>query len=177
MSTLCGPMDFSLPGSSVHGILLQARILEWVAISFSRRSSQPRDWTQVSCIAGRFFTIWATREAPQKDLNGSVNNLHILNNKEPLSYPLKKKVRRGYMTGLLDLHAYCDDLELIYSRLHCLYSSYRSMWWSEMLIKSRGSHVPLPKARYVSQFENPCFYKVSILLRWYISFTAKGTGT
>ena len=59
--TLCDPMDCSLPGSSVHGIL-QARILERVAISSSRRSSQPRDWTQVSCSAGRFFTIWATRE-------------------------------------------------------------------------------------------------------------------
>ena len=55
-------MDCSLPGSSVHGIL-QARILEWVAIPFSRGSSWPRDWTWVSCIAGRFFTIWATREA------------------------------------------------------------------------------------------------------------------
>ena len=53
--TLCDPMDCSPPGSSVHGIL-QARILEWVAISFSRGSSQPRDRTQVSCIAGRFFT-------------------------------------------------------------------------------------------------------------------------
>ena len=60
--TLCDPMDCSPPGSSVHGIL-QARILEWVVISFSRGSSQPRDGTQVSCIAGRFFTIWATREA------------------------------------------------------------------------------------------------------------------
>ena len=54
-------MDCSLPGSSVHGIF-QARVLEWVAISFSRGSSQPRDQTQVSCIAGRHFTIWATRE-------------------------------------------------------------------------------------------------------------------
>ena len=53
-------MDCSLPGSSVHGIL-QARILEWVAMSFSRESSWPRDRTQVSHIAGRFFTIWATR--------------------------------------------------------------------------------------------------------------------
>ena len=60
--TLCGPMDCSLPGSSILGIL-QARVLEWVAISFSRGSSWPRDWTQVSCIAGRFFTNWATREA------------------------------------------------------------------------------------------------------------------
>ena len=52
-------MDYSLPGSSVHGIL-QARILEWVAMPFSRGSSQPRNWTWVSCITGRFFTIWAT---------------------------------------------------------------------------------------------------------------------
>ena len=59
--TLCDPMDCSLPGSSIHGIL-QARILEWVAISFSRRSSRPRDWTRVSCIVGRHFTVWATRE-------------------------------------------------------------------------------------------------------------------
>ena len=54
-------MDCSRPGSSIHGIL-QARILEWVAISFSRRSSQPRDWTQVSRIVGRHFTIWDTQE-------------------------------------------------------------------------------------------------------------------
>ena len=57
--TLFDPMDCSLPGSSLHGIL-QARILDWGAIFTSRGSSQPRDWTQVSCIAGRFFIIWAT---------------------------------------------------------------------------------------------------------------------
>ena len=60
--TLCDPKDCSLPGSSVHGIF-QARVLEWVAISFSRGSSWTRDQTQVSCIAGRRFTLWATREA------------------------------------------------------------------------------------------------------------------
>ena len=60
--TLCDPMDCSLSGSSVHGIF-QARVLEWVAISFSRGSSQPRDRTWVSHIAGRCFTVWATREA------------------------------------------------------------------------------------------------------------------
>ena len=54
--TLCDPMDCSPPSSSVHGIL-QARILEGVAIPFSRRSSQPRDRTLVSRIAGRFFTV------------------------------------------------------------------------------------------------------------------------
>ena len=50
------PIDCSMPGSSVYGIL-QARILEWVAISFSRGSSQPRDGNWVSCIADRFLTV------------------------------------------------------------------------------------------------------------------------
>ena len=63
--TLCDPMDCSPPGSSVHGIFW-ARILEWVAISFSRESSCPRDRTQVSHIAGRRFNLWATREALSK---------------------------------------------------------------------------------------------------------------
>ena len=54
--TLCDSMGYSLPGSSVQGVL-QARILEWVAIPFSKGSSQPRNQTEVSCIAGRFFTI------------------------------------------------------------------------------------------------------------------------
>ena len=56
---LCNPM-----GYIVHGIL-QARILEWVAFPFSRGSSQPRDQTQVSCIAGQFFPSWATRKAQE----------------------------------------------------------------------------------------------------------------
>ena len=58
--TFCDLMGCSPPGSSVHGI-----ILEWIAISFSRGLSRPRDRTQVSRIAGRFFTSWATREAQE----------------------------------------------------------------------------------------------------------------
>ena len=59
----CDPIDCSPPGSSVHGIS-QGRMLEWVAVSSSRGSSWPRDWTWVSHIAGGFFTIWATKEPP-----------------------------------------------------------------------------------------------------------------
>ena len=66
--TLCNPMDYT-----VHGIL-QARILEWVAFPFSRGSSQPRDWTQDSHIAGGFFTSWATR----KPKNTGVGSLSLL---------------------------------------------------------------------------------------------------
>jgi len=60
--TLCDPLDCSLPGSSIHGSF-QARVLEWVAIAFSRGSSLPMDRTRVLHIIGRRFTIWATREA------------------------------------------------------------------------------------------------------------------
>ena len=63
MYNCCNPTDCSPPGSSVHGIS-QARILKWVAISYSRRSSQPRDWTHVSCIARWIFYCRANREAP-----------------------------------------------------------------------------------------------------------------
>ena len=60
--TLCDPMDCNLLGFSIHGIL-QARVLEWIAISFSRGSSWHRDRTRVSRIGGRRFNLWATREA------------------------------------------------------------------------------------------------------------------
>ena len=61
--TLCNPMDCSSTGSSVPGIL-QTRILEWVAIPFSRGSSQPKDWTYISCISRQFFTT----EPPRKPM-------------------------------------------------------------------------------------------------------------
>ena len=69
--TLCDPMDYGLPGFSVHGIL-QARILEWIAFPFSRGTSQPRDGTLVSCITGRFFTIWATGKS---QISASTQNI------------------------------------------------------------------------------------------------------
>jgi len=62
-------MDYSLPGSSVHGIS-QARILEWVAISFSRGSSGPRDWTQVYCLAGGFPGHWCHPGSPYTIVRG-----------------------------------------------------------------------------------------------------------
>ena len=84
-------MDRSPPGSSVHGIV-QARILEWVAISSSRGSSQPRDQTQVSCIAGRCFTIWVTREAPDSRSKGRCKKLpNIFFQRGTILYPLHQK--------------------------------------------------------------------------------------
>ena len=71
------PMDCSPPSSSIHRIL-QARILEWVAISFSRGFSWPRDRTQVSHIAGRRFNLCTTREAPFGSKGSVKRGVHIL---------------------------------------------------------------------------------------------------
>ena len=74
MSDSLWPMDCSPSSSSIHGIL-QARILEWVAISFSRGTSWLRDRTQVSCIAGRCFNLWTTREYSACKLNKQGDNI------------------------------------------------------------------------------------------------------
>ena len=83
---LCDPMNCSPPGSFVHGIL-QARVLEWIAISFSRGYSWPRDRTRVSCIAGRRFTVWATRESTEelykKDMHNPDNHDGVITHLEP----------------------------------------------------------------------------------------------
>ena len=84
--TLCDPMDCSLSGSSVHGIF-QARVLEWIAISFFRGSSRPRNRTRVSHIAGRLFTVWATREAWKK-YNVKINAFSSLTVLDALGGPI-----------------------------------------------------------------------------------------
>ena len=88
--TLCDPTDCSPPGFFVHGIL-QARILEWVAIPFSERSSQPRDRILVSCIAGRFLTFWATGKS-WKSASGQIKpHSKLINNEKAWeSYKVKK---------------------------------------------------------------------------------------
>ena len=86
--TLCDPVDCSLPGFSDHGIF-QARVLEWVAISFSRGSSWPRDQTRVSRIVGRCFTLWATREALFTIFTIKTKKLKIFKitfNNKPITY-------------------------------------------------------------------------------------------
>ena len=83
--TLCDPVDCSLRGSLIHGIL-QAGILEWIAISFSRGSSWPRDRTWVSHVTGRCFTIWATRVIVLlKWINTSIGFKLSVLNKLPLT--------------------------------------------------------------------------------------------
>ena len=111
--TLCDPMDCNPPRSSVHGIL-QARIVECVAMPSSRGSSWPRDQTWVTCIAGRFLTIWATREAQSRarglGLKSCLYSLLVhdfrasYSNSVCLSFP-------GYNMGIVKIHAlqsYCE---------------------------------------------------------------------
>ena len=86
-------MDGSPPGSSVH-VIFQARILEWIAMSFSRGSSWPRVQTQISCIAGRLFTVWATKEALGKELQMNNSPLILL----PWSCSLRSAASRQKYT-------------------------------------------------------------------------------
>ena len=101
--TLCGPMDCSLPVSSIHGIF-QARVLEWVASSSSRGSSRPKDWTCPSCTAGRFFTT----EPP-----GIVNI-----DKAGLQSMRWEKVSNELGFELAGLHV---------QRMNCIYSLYQNL--------------------------------------------------
>ena len=84
MSDSCDPINCSLLGSSVHGIL-QARMPEWAAISFSRGTSQPRNWTQVSHTEGRCITDWTTQEAPLA--LRSFPKIDIFHSNQPQSCP------------------------------------------------------------------------------------------
>ena len=86
--SLCNPMDCSLPGSSIHEIF-QARVLEWAATSFSKGSSRPRDRTRVSHIAGRRFTVWATRESGLNELEPNIGYFLDENIQETISLKAK----------------------------------------------------------------------------------------
>ena len=96
-------MGCSPPDSSIHGIL-QARILEWIAIPYSRASSWPRDQTQVSSIAGRFFTIWATWEAIDTLLLTNVHCLHLDSLSVLCSF-------MGFAKWLMSFIYYCSNIQ------------------------------------------------------------------
>ena len=106
-------MDCSLSGSSVYGIF-QARVLEWVAISFSRGSSQPRNWTRGSPTAGRHFTIWATREAQsqRKEMPKNAQKAAQLHSSHMLAKYCSKFSKSGFNnTWTLNFQMFKLDLE------------------------------------------------------------------
>ena len=115
--TLCDPMGCSLPGFSVHGIF-QAIVLEWIAISFSRGSSQPRAQTRVSCIVDRCFTIWATREVIE-GVPVLLRRFYNLTSQDQLSPNLNSLANRNLLSmkwapqTKLVLRRWCDSLTLM----------------------------------------------------------------
>ena len=111
MSNSCDPMDCNPLGSSVYGIL-QARILEWVSISFSRGSSQPRNWTQVSCIEGGSFTVWTTSRDHYIFL--ALFGIYVLNN---ICIFL-------YISFFAFLVRLCNFLKLAFYAVICSFSSW-----------------------------------------------------
>ena len=122
-------MDCSPPGSSVPEIL-QARTLEWIAISFSRGSSQRRDWTQVSYTAARFFTIWTSRESPPYWLGFIIKEL---------GFYLKKKVliiECWKSSGFLFTHLSSISIKRGSQTLHGLFSG--KQLWHMKLGEERG---------------------------------------
>ena len=151
--SLCCVRLFAAPWTAarqappVHRIL-QAKILEWVAIPFSRRSSWPRDRTQVSCIAGRFFTVWAAREAPKRNLflpGFELGTFHVWG-KHGNHYTTKTGLlcRDGWISQILEKHVEHRQANV----LSCLRpgfknwpsSSLRSTWINHST--SRSIHFP-----------------------------------
>ena len=94
MSDSANPWTVACQAPLIRGIL-QARILEWIAIPFSRGFFRPRDWTHVSCTAGRFFTIWAARKSPISE--GDLVQIDLNLGKLPL--PLKRVSLTEFQTG------------------------------------------------------------------------------
>ena len=119
---LCDPMDLrGLPGSSFHGIS-QAKILEWVTIPFSGGSSQPRDQTQISCIAGSFFTTWTTGDT------------HSLKAREVPFYSWKYTIPTKIL-GACPFSDSCETIVLIYTNIVLnLYIVIASVLWYLHLI-------------------------------------------
>ena len=136
--TLCHLMDYSLPGSSVCGIS-QARILEWVAISFSRVSSWPRDWTQVSCIAGRLFTIWATSEGRIAIIT-KLKTLEI-NISHKLSCKVLKNISKSNPT--IYTENYIPWASGIYTRYERLVQHLKNQWIKSIIPTGMKNHITI----------------------------------
>ena len=142
---LCDHMDYSPPGPSVRGIL-QARILEWVAIPFSRGSSWPRDQIWVSSITGGFFNVWATLDINpllvklfENSFSLSVDYLIIL---QIVSFAVQKLLHliRSHLFTLAFIFAlggwskkkkYCFDL---CQRVYCLCFPLGGLWFPVLLL-------------------------------------------
>ena len=157
--TLCNPVDYT-----IHGIL-QARILEWVAFPFSRGSSQPRDWNQVSHIASRFFTSWATREA-----QSGHGLIHIIQKvAQPRSYSMRTEAEpwgREEIGGTACLLSHFSRVWLSVTLWSVACQAPLSMefsrreYWSGLQFPPRGD-LPQPSIQLVSS-ASPAWQVISL---------------
>ena len=166
--TLCDPIDYT-----VHGIL-QTRILEWVAFPFFRESSQPRDWTQVSGVAGGFFTSWATREA-QEIWSGSLSLLQWIflaqeSNRGLLHcrliiYQLSYK---GSMESINTLYTFSSVIKDTPQRVLANMKSFKSSIWNVKVhsLCVSASHTSLRNRNTRSAL---CFATPLLILPWPMS--------
>ena len=134
--TLCSPMDYT-----VHGIL-QARILEWVAVPFSTGSSQPRDWTQVSHIAGRFFTSWHTRKAQEY----WIGSLSLLQQIFPIQESNQGLLHCRQIFTSWATRKVTDKIYWIYYLCFCIFTS-----WIHNYLHSKLQKPPLLHVRGICQ--------------------------
>ena len=129
--TLCDPVDCSLPGSSVHGIF-QAIVLEWIAISFSRGSSRPRDRTWVSLIVDRCFTIWATREVRAQWYVYAAAAAKSLQSCPTLCDPMDRSLPGSSVHGIFQARV-LEWVAIAFSGGTCTVSTYLLNWMSDGL--------------------------------------------
>ena len=155
--TLCDPMDCSLPRSSVHEIF-QARILEWVVISFSWRSFQSRDWTCVSCIGRQILYHWAIKEAHSGFFLKMSSHLYLT--------LLKKSFQRLLTASRINIRTLHKDYKahptwpLPTSSLNSYHSSlsllckqdYLSLLWMWHLSFCQGPWQPLPETLFIAHY-------------------------
>jgi len=161
-------MDCSLPGSSIHGII-QARILESVAVPFSRGSSQPRDRTLIFYIAGRFCTVWVTREIKLASSSIGPKNGKILNTKflfDLLSscFSIHSRLQISFFLFLLLLFSGQDMSNSLrphrlstsgFSVLHCLpgFAQSHIHWVNDAIQSSHTVLLPSPPAHNLSKHQ------------------------
>ena len=126
-------MDCSPPGSSVHGIL-QVRILEWVAIPFSRGSLQSRDRTKVSRIAGRFLTGWAIREVFNTSIHPHIHQSIFCDAVQSCRQQYISHLNTSTCIELARVYAYLFNVNFTYSEMHRLYNMYSCVYWRLSLI-------------------------------------------
>ena len=164
-------MGWSPPGSSVHGIL-QARPLEWAAIPFPRGSSWSRDWTQVSCIAGGFFAVWATSSQSHREA-GTQQEVHLIPSvvmqqiegrfpSAPLSHP-EGKLKSWWESPAIS-HSKVNQL-LPFGESH---QSQSTSSPSRELVKS-SVHQP-GNQKLLGQAERSAIYNTKVDIRGYLIF-------